>query len=61
MYDGVLTSGSGDSLSTEFVCLDRSPVNEGSGSENPLVPDWTYVAGGGDEDQILLACVVCAK
>ncbi|KAG8176255.1 hypothetical protein JTE90_021352 [Oedothorax gibbosus] len=62
VYDGLLASGSKSSFSTQFVCLDRNPVNNEGGDEDPLKPDWANIVGEEDGDkQILITCVVCAK
>ncbi|PRD28443.1 UNVERIFIED_CONTAM: hypothetical protein NCL1_32379 [Trichonephila clavipes] len=66
IYDGVLMSGSRNSLSTKFVCLDKKPVEgEEVTFKNPLVPDWAVIPeedkSDDEEKQLLFTCVVCAK
>ncbi|GFY54311.1 uncharacterized protein TNIN_298901 [Trichonephila inaurata madagascariensis] len=66
VYDGILMSGSRNSLSTKFVCLDKKPVEgEEVTYKNPLVPDWAVIPeedkSDDEEKQLLFTCVVCAK
>ncbi|XP_055931016.1 uncharacterized protein LOC129961555 [Argiope bruennichi] len=68
VYEGILMSGSRNSISTNFVCLDKNP-QEGDEveSRNPLVPDWAVIPNKDDDEeveeekQLLFTCVVCAK
>ncbi|GFT08951.1 uncharacterized protein NPIL_624171 [Nephila pilipes] len=66
VYDGILMSGSRNSLSTKFVCLDKKPVEgEEVNYRNPLLPDWAVIpeesSSDDEEKQLLFTCVVCAK
>ncbi|GIY35861.1 uncharacterized protein CDAR_404381 [Caerostris darwini] len=67
VYEGILMSGSRNSISTQFICLDRNPEDTGEVElKNPLVPDWALIRDANtddddDEKQLLFTCVVCAK
>ncbi|KAF8794193.1 hypothetical protein HNY73_002195 [Argiope bruennichi] len=67
VYEGVLMSGSRNTLFTNFVCLDKNP-EEGDEIEtrDPLIPDWAIIPNEKNDDddeekQLLFTCVVCAK
>ncbi|XP_035216524.1 uncharacterized protein LOC118189917 isoform X2 [Stegodyphus dumicola] len=62
IYEGILMSGSQDSISTIFICLDKDPViDRDTTSSSPLVPDWATSTDDQAKKKLLFSCVVCTK